>query len=228
MVEGAERDPDTRAELLARARLLSGQTLGAVAERLGLPVPADLRRHKGFAGQLVERALGASSASRAGPDFPELGVELKTLPVNDAGQPLESTFVCTLPLARVGDLEWDASPVQRKLASVLWVPIQGQRELAPGTRLIGEPLLWSPTPEQEADLRFDWEELSGLIGRGRIDEIRGHLGRCLQVRPKAAHGRVRRGAYRPGEGRIDELPRGFYLRATFTARIVSEHYAIGR
>ena len=223
---GTEPEPSSRAELLARARALSGQALGAVAARYGVAVPADLRRRKGFAGELLERALGAAAASRSGPDFPALGVELKSLPVGARGQPLESTFVCTLPLGRVGDLEWQASPVRRKLENVLWIPVQGQREIAPGARLIGEPLLWSPSAEQEAELRHDWDELSGLIGRGRIDEISGHLGRCLQVRPKAAHSRVRRAAFRPGEGRSDELPRGFYLRAPFTARIVSEHYLV--
>jgi DNA mismatch repair protein MutH len=201
--------------------------LGALAARFGVPVPADLRRRKGFAGELLERALGAVAASRSGPDFPALGVELKSLPVGSQGLPLESTFVCTLPLGRVGDLEWRVSPVRRKLESVLWVPVQGQREIAPGARLIGEPLLWSPSPEQEAELESDWDELSGLIGRGRLDAISGHVGRCLQVRPKAAHSRVRRATFRPGEGHGEELPRGFYLRATFTARIVREYYALG-
>lgn len=227
MVAPLPPEPRSRDELLERARALAGLSLGALAAQLGEPVPPpDLRRHKGFTGQLVEHALGAVASSRAGPDFPALEVELKTLPVDDGGQPLESTFVCTLPLARVGELEWEHSPVRRKLQSVLWIPVQGQRRLAPAARLIGEPLLWSPSAEQEAELRFDWDELCGLIGRGRIDEISGHLGRCLQVRPKAAHSRVRRGTFRPGEGRIDELPRGFYLRATFTARIVREHYFV--
>jgi DNA mismatch repair protein MutH len=226
MAGDAELEPRSVDELVARARSLAGQSLGSVAGRYDVAVPPDLRRHKGFAGELLERALGARAASRAGPDFPALGVELKTLPVGPRGLPLESTFVCTLPLARVGDLEWEASPVRHKLQRVLFVPVQGQRDLPPGQRLVGEALLWSPSPEQEAELRFDWDELSGLIGRGRLDAISGHLGRCLQVRPKAAHSRVRRGVYTPGEGRGDELPRGFYLRATFTAGIVRAHYPL--
>src|SRR5262245_35676959 len=100
-----EPEPSSRSELLARARALSGQSLGALAAHFGVPVPPDLRRRKGFAGELLERALGAVAASRAGPDFPALGVELKSLPVGSQGLPLESTFVCTLPLGQVGDLE---------------------------------------------------------------------------------------------------------------------------
>ncbi len=219
-------EPQSESELLARARLLAGDTLGSLAKRLETVAPADLRRHKGFVGELVERALGAVQRSRSGPDFPELGVELKTLPVDARGQPLESTFVCTLPLGRVGDLEWQDSPVRHKLSRVLWVPVEGQRELAVSARRIGEPLLWSPTAEQEDELRHDWDELSGLVGRGRVEEITGHLGRSLQVRPKAANGSVRRATFALGDGMSLELPRGFYLRATFTARIVREHYAV--
>ncbi|HEV8244347.1 MAG TPA: DNA mismatch repair endonuclease MutH [Polyangiaceae bacterium] len=219
-------EPSSQQELLRAARALAGETLGSVAARFGVAVPADLRREKGFVGQLVERALGARAGSRAGPDFPELGIELKTLPIDPRGQPLESTFVCTLGLSSVGDLEWEVSPVRRKLQRVLWVPVEGLRELRVSERHIGEPLLWSPSAEQEADLRHDWDELSGLVGRGLIEEVTGHRGRWLQIRPKAAHSRVRRATFTAGAGRIDQLPRGFYLRAVFTARIVREHYAI--
>jgi DNA mismatch repair protein MutH len=223
---GPPSEPRSRAELLERASGLAGLTLGEIAVELGVALPEDLRRYKGACGQLLEQALGSRAASRAGPDFPELGVEVKTLPVDSRGKILESTFVCTIALNQVGDLEWEQSPVKKKLDCVLWLPVEGVRSIALGARRVGQALLWSPSPEQEADLRFDWEELSGLIGRGRLDEITGHLGRFLQVRPKAANGSVRRRAFREGSGQVAELPRGFYLRAAFTARIVREHYAL--
>jgi hypothetical protein len=46
--------------------------------------------------------------------------------------------------------------------------------------------------EDEAQLRSDWEELAGLIGRGHVESLTGHIGRFLQIRPKAAHSRARR------------------------------------
>ena len=33
--------------------------------------------------------------------------------------------VCTIPLTEVANLEWEDSPVLRKLRRVLWVPVQG-------------------------------------------------------------------------------------------------------
>jgi DNA mismatch repair protein MutH len=216
--------PGSESELLSRARRLAGRRLGALAEELGLACPPDLRRAKGFAGGLVERALGADAASRALPDFMALGVELKTLPVDSRGRPVESTFVCTIPLTEIADLEWESSPVWRKLRRVLWVPIDGDRRIPPSARRVGEPLLWSPSSDEAAELRADWDELAGMIGRGDVESITGHLGRWLQVRPKAADSRARRrGTDRDG-ATFQVLPRGFYLRAQFTARVLRNNY----
>jgi DNA mismatch repair protein MutH len=220
--------PASEAELVNRAAKLAGMALGELAARVGRPVPPDLRRAKGFVGQLVELGLGATSGSRAGPDFAELGIELKTLPVDASGKPVESTFVCTIALGSVGDVEWEHSPVRAKLARVLFVPVEGERERPVGERRLGAPLLWSPSPLDEQDLRFDWDELSGRIGRGDVESITGHVGRYLQVRPKAADSHARRRAFDAEGSRFSALPRGFYLRALFTARIVRENYALSR
>ena len=218
--------PRSEAELMARAEALAGRMLRDVAAVVSMAVPADLRHHKGWVGHLVERALGASAASRDEPDFVGLDVELKTLPVDERGHALESTFVCTVPLREIGEVEWAESRVRRKLARVLWIPVEGVRQKPLGDRRVGAPLLWSPTREQEDALRFDWEELAGVIGRGDIESLTGHPGRHLQVRPKAAHGRVRERSIDAEGGMLETLPRGFYLRAHFTEAILRQ--AFGR
>ncbi|HWZ93549.1 MAG TPA: DNA mismatch repair endonuclease MutH [Polyangiaceae bacterium] len=218
--------PADEAELMARARALSGLTLAELAERFSRRAPLDLRHAKGFVGALIERALGASAGSRAAPDFEALGVELKTLPVDARGRTLESTFVCTIPLTEIGQVEWLSSRVRRKLSRVLWVPVEGERRIAVAARRIGEPLLWSLPPESETQLRFDWEELAGIIGRGDVETITGHIGRCLQIRPKARDSHARRRGVDVDGARFAALPRGFYLRASFTSEILRQNYAL--
>jgi DNA mismatch repair protein MutH len=220
--------PADERELLERARALAGSTLAELAGRAGAVVPPDLRRAKGFVGTLIERLLGASAGSRALPDFPELAIELKTLPVDRAGAPLESTFVCTIPLLEIGDVEWAASRVRRKLACVLWVPVQGARDIPVGERLVGQPLLYRLTPEDEALLKADWEELAGVIGRGHVESLTGHLGQFLQIRPKAAHSRARRLGFDAEGVPFAALPRGFYLRPSFTRALLARHFALPR
>jgi DNA mismatch repair protein MutH len=216
--------PESETELLSRAEAIAGLKLSVVAASVGRHPPPDLRRHKGWVGELVERALGASAGSRAAPDFEHLGIELKTVPVDAAGRPYESTFVCSIPLAEIGEVEWEASRVRRKLASVLWVPIEGDRRIAPGDRRVGSPYLWQPTLADLGALRFDWEELAGRIGRGELEGISGHLGRVLQIRPKARDSRARSRGIDADGARTLALPRGFYLRAAFTQTILARHF----
>jgi len=220
--------PRDEAELLERAAELAGSCLADLAARYGVPVPPDLRRAKGFVGSLIERALGATAGSRALPDFPDLHVELKTLPVDRSGAPVESTFVCTIPLTEIGEVEWVDSRVRRKLSKVLWVPVEGERHIPVGTRRIGQALLYVLTPEDEAVLRADWEELAGVIGRGDVEDLTGHLGKFLQIRPKAAHSRARRLGFDADGAPFAALPRGFYLRPSFTRSLLQRHFALPR
>ncbi len=221
------RPPASEAELLARCEAIAGRTLGSLAAEQGLPVPADLRRAKGWPGVLIEEVLGASAASRPEPDFVGLGIELKTLPVDARGRPCESTYVCTVPLlAREAPL-WERSNVRRKLARVLWVPLEGERERPVAERRVGLALLWSPSPAEEAALRADWEELMDMVCMGRLEAISAHHGTWLQIRPKAADSRARRRGVLAGGEQGPTLPRGFYLRPAFTAALLERHYALG-
>jgi DNA mismatch repair protein MutH len=219
--------PLSEAELTRRAEAIAGERLDRVAARLGVAVPPDLRRHKGWVGNLAERALGASAGSRPVPDFQALGVELKTLPVDANGRPYESTFVCTIGRAELSDVEWEVSHVKRKLSRVLWIPVEGDRQLELGERRFGSPWLWSPNEEELSALRFDWEELVGLVARFGIDAVTAHSGRVLQIRPKARNSSARRRAFDVQGASIDALPRGFYLRATFTFAALRRHFGLG-
>jgi DNA mismatch repair protein MutH len=178
---------------------------------------------KGKVGELVERVLGATGGSNATWDFPALRVELKTIPLDERGVPRESTFVCAVSLLDAERAEWETSWVRAKLARVLWIPIH---VLGDGTRRIGEAFLWSPTPEQDRVLGNDFDEIAGRIGAGHIEGVSARVGRWLQLRPKAAHGRVR--TFAPGADGdvIATVPRGFYLRARFTGAILRDPAAL--
>ena len=212
--------PATEAELLARAHALAGLRLDSLAEQTKEILPASALHAKGWVGELLEIALGADAGARPAPDFTCLGIELKSIPVAADSRPLESTFVCAAPATVTPRMHWENSAVRRKLQRVLWIPIQSDGQ-ALGARRIGWGFLWSPSAAQEATLRHDWEELIELIALGNWTEINARLGRYLQLRPKAAHGRSLRAAQDDTGTPNRTLPRGFYLRATFTQEILS-------
>lgn len=217
--------PANADELLQKARTLAGLTLAELATMLDVRLPANLNRDKGTVGQLLELYLGASAGSKALPDFPELGIELKTLPIDENGQPLESTYVCIAPMQLTALQRWQDSWVCQKLSHVLWVPILASRQIPLAERVIGRAFLWQPCPAQQALLRQDWEELMELLSTGRLAEIRGAHGQVLQLRPKGANSRAVTMAVGSEGQPILALPRGFYLKTQFTRQILQEqHY----
>ncbi|EEP48373.1 TPA: DNA mismatch repair endonuclease MutH [Haemophilus influenzae] len=212
--------PQTLEQLLSQAQSIAGLTFGELADELHIPVPPDLKRDKGWVGMLLERTLGATAGSKAEQDFSHLGVELKTLPINAEGYPLETTFVSLAPLVQNSGVKWENSHVRHKLSCVLWMPIEGSRHIPLRERHIGAPILWKPTTEQERQLKQDWEELMDLIVLGKLDQITARIGEVMQLRPKGANSRsVTKGIGKNGEI-IDTLPLGFYLRKEFTAQIL--------
>ncbi len=214
--------PQNLEQLLSQAQSIAGLTFGELADELHIPVPPDLKRDKGWVGMLLERALGATAGSKAEQDFSHLGVELKTLPINAEGYPLETTFVSLAPLVQNSGVKWENSHVRHKLSCVLWMPIEGSRHIPLRERHIGAPILWKPTAEQERQLKQDWEELMDLIVLGKLDQITARIGEVMQLRPKGANSRsITKGIGRNGEV-IETLPLGFYLRKAFTAGILND------
>ena len=66
------------------------------------------------------------------------------------------------------------------------------------------------------------EAIAGYCRRGRADDITGHLGTALQVRPKGRDAADMRAGY-DAAGRPTRVGKcGFYLRPTFVARILAD------
>lgn len=218
--------PKSIDELMRRAHAIAGCQIGDIAANLSCQAPRDLLRDKGWLGQLLELQLGAHATSKALPDFPDLGVELKTIPIDALGRPTESTFVCVVQLLQLSQTTWQQSLVYNKLKCVLWIPIIDDANRPLLARHIATPLLWSPSCEQFTILQDDWQQLTDLIALGRIDEITAHMGQALQIRPKAANANARCHAIGETGERIESLPRGFYLRSRFTRAMLQEHFIV--
>jgi DNA mismatch repair protein MutH len=214
-------EPQTEQELLSRAWAVAGLTLRELGVQVGVAVPEEAVRAKGIAGQILEKVLGASAGSRAEPDFTDLGIELKTIPLDASGKPKESTFVCSISLAVMADTDWEGSTVLKKLSKVLFVPVEAASATPLRDRRVGRAYVWVPNTDEQRLLRTDWERLAEMIAAGDVEQITGHLGEVLQVRPKAPHGRSRRRAP-DEEGAVQwTMPRGFYLRPAFTGAVLA-------
>lgn len=216
--------PTSEQELLDRCYQLAGLTLAELAAMHRIELPVDLRREKGIVGQLLEVALGASAGSKAEPDFPHLQIELKTIPVDEQGRPLESTYVCVAPMTGFTVERFEDSWVYRKLSRVLWVPVLASRQIPLHQRVIGRAFLWQPTEHELAILRQDWEELMELLRLGKLSHIKGQHGTALQLRPKGANSQARTNALDEDGATVQALPRGFYLKTSFTSTLLQRAF----
>ncbi|WP_417445700.1 DNA mismatch repair endonuclease MutH [Kangiella sp.] len=215
----------TKQELLDKAQSLAGFTLGELAMQYQSELPQHLLREKGRIGQFFEYLLGATSGSLAQPDFLELGIELKTLPIDSAGRPLESTYVSVVPLKDLHGLNWHNSVVRHKLMQVLWIPILAERTIPVEKRQVAMPFIWQPTSRQENLLRKDFEDAIETVAMGQIEQIDARYGEVMQVRPKAANAKALTEAIGPDGEMIKTLPRGFYLRPSFTRQILENNFS---
>ena len=218
--------PSSEQALMESAQNLAGLTLGEIAENAGISVPPNLLRNKGWIGLLLEHVLGASAGSRPEPDFPHLGIELKSLPINELAKPLETTFVSVAPLTGLVGVNWHNCYVRKKLAKVLWVPVITPKGGVLSERIVGTPFLWSPDAEEEALLAQDWQELTDMIVLGDVEKIHGKHGQVMQLRPKAANNKAKTQAFDKNGKPFMTLPRGFYLKINFTQRLLHQNLHI--
>jgi DNA mismatch repair protein MutH len=215
--------PVTKQQLLERAASLAGITIQQLANRMSMPVPDSMIRAKGWFGNLLELALGANAASAPEPDFVNLGIELKSIPIDANGNPKESTYICMAQLDPESLSLWETSLVKCKLTEVLWIPFEVNKDIPIALRRIGSPVLWRPDIAQEQQLKADWQELCDMIVLGNIDKISSSMGTYLQIRPKAADSSsLTKNKNQTGQNKLT-LPRGFYLRSSFTRTIVTNN-----
>lgn len=207
-------------ELLRRCEQVCGLSFAQLALLTGLTIPSNPLQRKGWVGTALELALGATAGNKAAPDFSELAIELKTIPLGQDGKPAESTFVTSIPLLTIHQETWAESQCYRKLKRVLWLPVEGDKAIPFAARRIGQAVLWSPSKVQERVLAADWQELTEMIVMGQLEEIHAGIGNYLQIRPKAANGKSLCEGFNAQGRKIKTLPRGFYLRSNFTHEIL--------
>ncbi len=218
--------PNTEQQLLQNCTAIAGQSLTELTTLCKVELPQELKFSKGLTGQLLEKILGATAGNAAEPDFQNLGIELKTIPVDINGKPRETTYVCTVPLLNSNGVSWQQSWVRRKLSRVLWLPIEADPQIPLAKRRIGMGILWSPTEMQSQILQQDWEELMQLINTGQFEHLTAKIGTYLQIRPKAANSKTLTHATNELGAPCLTAPRGFYLRTQLTSSILQQAFVL--
>lgn len=162
------------------------------------------------------------------PDFETLGVELKTVPIDQKGRPRESTYVTTVPLRELATADFMQSSLHHKLRRVLFVPVEAHAALPLPVRRVGTALLWRPDSEDLGQLEADWAAFSARMAEAGPSGLGPELGEVLQVRPKGADSKDTTWALCPEGHEVRTMRRGFYLRPRFVYALFARHFHMPR
>lgn len=216
--------PQTLHQLQQHLAEIQGKTISEISERLGVEVISDLRLNTGWIGNLIETSLGAVAGSKPTQDFPQLGIELKSVSMSSSGKVLNDIFVSSLPLETFMLQGWETSHLLYKLQHVLFVPVENQAEISIGERKVGQGVFWQPNAQQLEQLFADWQQIMELITCGDLNQLKSNIGTALCVKVKALS-KLQSKAIIDQEGYKQRVvPLSFYLRRNFVQNILDTAY----
>lgn len=216
--------PNSEEELMDRAYSLAGRTVQELAQQYNIKTPSNSLHAKGWLGVFLEEILGANAGNSPTQDFVDLKIELKSIPIDQELNPYETTYVCIVPLIGCNGQNFFESNFYNKIKKILWIPFDGSKEIPIAEKIFYTPFIWTPNAQELDILKQDWEEHMEKISMGNIENITAKDGIALQIRPKAANGKILTDAIGKDGQLIKTRPRGFYLRTSFTKKILKNKF----
>ena len=220
--------PKTRADLIKRLDLIMGRSLSELAFLSGVDSPYNNRAGKGFAGQLTEIFLGADAGTLSEPDFTNLGIELKTLPVGFDLMPAQSTFLCMADLNPERFIPFEQSHLYHKLRHMLFVILLAPKGAKITERRILGYFFFKPDNQTLKLFEQDYNEFNELILNASAREIDGSAGNVIQMRPKAAASSEYIKVRDVSGNFTTTYPRAYYLRPWFTKKLMQDFMSMNK
>lgn len=208
--------------LINKAKSLKGVTIRDLLK------DKDFDKGKGAIGNIIEReGFGIANNNDARPDFEELGIELKVLPLKKNAKGgysvKERTKVCSINYKELIKENWDKSHARHKLDKILFVFYHYDKEDNNNSEIL-DYLLFQLENSDEPLIKSDWERTKGLVEEGKAHLLSESQNVVLA-------------ASRSGAGKLDEKKwpdqpnqtlskkarqRAFSLKPSFTKVLWSE------
>jgi DNA mismatch repair protein MutH len=130
---------------------------------------------KGSVGRYVETFFGIEANSEAGPDLPEAGIELKSVPMQRSGRgpytAKERTFITAIDYSTIVDQAFEGSPLDLKTRHTLYVFYEWQRDVPIAAFKVLGVLLHERDELDELMLRELHTHVQHAVRAGRAHEI---------------------------------------------------------
>lgn len=210
-------DPASPRDIERFAKRIERMELGdATPSFAGLDEPLGTHS-KGLLGRALEHYFGIPPNNAARPDFPEAGVELKTVPLAPYKDGLggyrikERTKVCAINFQKLLEQTWKTSDARHKLEKVLFVFILPGK--TPRGSRVEKVLLWDISTDYEPTFESDWCKVYDKVAVGLAHCISEGDGKYLGASTAGAGGGK---TFPQPKSSIPAKMRAFSLKPPFT------------
>lgn len=204
-----------------------GKTIGQLKAELGIERD---KMVKGTSGLIVENLLGIRNNNRDEADIPEIGCEIKILPLqrnrNGDIKAKEPTAIQMINYMEVSQETWETAKLRNKINLTFWVAYLAKKDgvaLNQNDYVIVDYFLDHPTDVQNGVFRQDWEEIRRYIVEGRADRLSCSMGVYLEPKTKGANNRDKTQAPDGQGGTLMARRRAFYYKKHYTNTAIIPH-----
>jgi DNA mismatch repair endonuclease MutH len=198
-----------REEAVQRIQQLVGRDLRKLADQYDVTVFRESKKNKGWAGHVIERALGLPLSSAQSPNFGSW--ELKTISLkylkNGSLTVKETMAITMIDPYNVANTEFENSHLLAKLqkaviAARIWLSQKEESSILHSVRTfdLGNSEVYN-------QVRDDYNVARNAIMSGGLDALKSEMGRYIQPRTK-------------GAGHKPKKTRAFYARTGFLKTFV--------
>lgn len=205
-------------EIIKKAK---GKTIRQIKEELFITDKCKMK--KGASGLIVENLLGVENNNRDEADLPEIGCEIKILPlqINRNGdiKAKEPTAIQMINYCQVAEEIWETAKLRTKINITFWVVYlakENGKALNQDDYIIVDYFLDHPNATQLEVFKKDWEEIQQYIIKGNADKLSCSMGVFIEPKTKGANNQDKTDAPDGKGGLIKVRRRAFYYKKNYT------------
>jgi DNA mismatch repair endonuclease MutH len=197
-----------------------GKTIGEIKRELNIERE---NMKKGASGLIVENMLGIKNNNEADADIPEIGCEIKTLPIqknkNGEIKVKEPTQIQMINYFEVANEAWDTAKIRKKITLTFWIVYlakENSKSLNQNDYKIVDYFLDHPNSAIIEIFKDDWENIQDYIVKGLADKLSCSMGTYIEPKTKGANNQDLTNAPDGNGGSLRLRRRAFYYKKNYT------------
>jgi DNA mismatch repair endonuclease MutH len=197
-----------------------GKSIGQIKKELSIERQ---KMKKGASGLIVETLLGIKNNNKDDADIPEIGCEIKILPlqknINGDIKAKEPTAIQMINYCEVAKEEWENAKIRKKISLTFWIVYlakENGNSLDQNDYVILDFFLDKPDVSCSSIFKTDWELIKSYIIKGHADKLSCSMGEYIEPKTKGSSNKDVTNAPDGHGGFIKVRRRAFYYKKKYT------------